>query len=326
MDESKTNLIINKLQSKAIYDYLAANNKIGINELYLVANDDAETVSSVQYDNNDRKLTYTDENGNITDIITVQALKNAMFLSRVASDGSYESLSNKPSINGVSLDANKTSAQLAISYNDLTNQPTIPVLTSTYTSSDENKAITGKGVANALNNYTPSTRTITGKGALQGGGDLSQNIEITHKSAPTGLQLSANKIGVDSYGHVQMGGAITATDIQAQPSTFNVQTDISNINGTYGTVFCILNTSGNLGLTSVTEGNELALYCVNNTSEPITITFSPSDGLSNFNNIYCNGSMKNSQWSTNIPSMSYTLMKIKSFTFDGNKYLFIDFN
>lgn len=37
----------------------------------------------------------------------------------------YSQLSNKPSINGVELDGNKTTAQLSISYNDLTNKPTI---------------------------------------------------------------------------------------------------------------------------------------------------------------------------------------------------------
>lgn len=41
----------------------------------------------------------------------------------------YTNLTNKPSINSVTLSGNKTTADLSISYSDLTNKPTIPTIT-----------------------------------------------------------------------------------------------------------------------------------------------------------------------------------------------------
>ena len=42
--------------------------------------------------------------------------------------GDYDDLYNRPSINGVTLTGNKTTANLSISYNDLTDKPTIPTI------------------------------------------------------------------------------------------------------------------------------------------------------------------------------------------------------
>ena len=42
--------------------------------------------------------------------------------------GDYDDLYNRPSINGVTLTGNKTTANLGISYNDLTDKPTIPTI------------------------------------------------------------------------------------------------------------------------------------------------------------------------------------------------------
>lgn len=44
--------------------------------------------------------------------------------------GDYDDLYNRPKINGHTLTGNKTTADLEISYNDLTNKPTIPTLQS----------------------------------------------------------------------------------------------------------------------------------------------------------------------------------------------------
>lgn len=43
---------------------------------------------------------------------------------------SYETLEDKPSINGVELSGDVASSQLGLSYNDLSNQPSIPVIRS----------------------------------------------------------------------------------------------------------------------------------------------------------------------------------------------------
>lgn len=50
--------------------------------------------------------------------------------------------------------------------------------------------------------------TVIGTGALEGGGDLSQNREITHKKS-TAATAAAVKIGRDEYGHVVIGTALT---------------------------------------------------------------------------------------------------------------------
>lgn len=42
--------------------------------------------------------------------------------------GDYEDLYNRPQVNGVTLTGNKTTANLGISYNDLTDKPTIPTI------------------------------------------------------------------------------------------------------------------------------------------------------------------------------------------------------
>lgn len=48
----------------------------------------------------------------------------------------YTDLTNKPSINNVTLSGNKTTSDLNISYNDLTNKPTIPSITNCYQTGD----------------------------------------------------------------------------------------------------------------------------------------------------------------------------------------------
>lgn len=48
----------------------------------------------------------------------------------------YSDLSNKPSINSVTLSGNKTTSDLGISYNDLSNKPTIPSISNCYQTTD----------------------------------------------------------------------------------------------------------------------------------------------------------------------------------------------
>lgn len=48
----------------------------------------------------------------------------------------YSALSNKPSINSVTLSGNKTTSDLGISYNDLSNKPTIPSVANCYETTD----------------------------------------------------------------------------------------------------------------------------------------------------------------------------------------------
>lgn len=284
MNEEKGQLVINKLESKAIYDYLVDSHQIGNKELYFIINDNLSEISSVGFDATNKKFYYEDMDGNKTDIVTVTVLKNSLGLHTVATSGSYNDLDNKPKINNVTLSGNQTTSTLGISYNDLSNQPTIPQLVSTYSSSDETKAITGKGVASALSNYVPRTTTVTGTGALDGGGALSTNRTITHKLAPTGLTTSAVKIGVDSYGHVQVGASITASDINAQSTNYTALPSADNMDvGDNNTVVIIGQGNENLYFSSPTPlGTKLRIYYVNITNNQIRLTIDPTQFNSNY--------------------------------------------
>lgn len=311
MDEVKVPFVVNKLQSKDIYDYLASQGRIGLNELYVIQNDNDSTVSSVTYDDSVKKFYYTDSDGNNHDIVTLAVLKTNMNLSAVASNGSYNSLDNQPKINNVTLTGNKTTSDLNISYNDLANQPSIPQLTQQYNASDTSMAMTGKATATALNSYTLNTRSITGTGALSGGGNLTQDRTITHNAAPTGLTTAAVKVGVDSYGHTQVGAPITAVDVNAIPITYNVITSCQSIDAAnYGTIMILGTQDETVSFTTVPPlGRRLRLYYVNVTNNNLTITINPAN-FSHVDYFFFNGSVLTSSTTYTVPANSNLTMII----------------
>lgn len=131
--------------------------------------------------------------------------------------------------------------------------------------------------------YALKTITITGTGALSGGGDLSQNRTITHKSAPTGLTPSAIKVAVDSYGHVQAGTAITPSDIGAATSGHTHNTSIATSTATSSIT---LSHGGKYSLTAGGTSFVFTMPTDNNTTYTLTqdatdghkLTFTPSTG------------------------------------------------
>lgn len=325
MDEIKVPLVINKLQSKEIYDYLAEQGMIGLNELYLIQNDDDIPVKLINYDANLKKFYYTDIDGNNYDIVTLAVLKNGMNLNEVATNGSYNSLTNQPKINNVTLSGNKTTSELNISYNDLTNQPTIPSLTENYIATDTSRAMTGKATAEALSNYANKTRRITGTGALSGGGDLTQDRTITHNTAPTGLTPTPSKVAVDSYGHVQLGSTIQANEVGAIPITYNIINSCANIDARdYGTILIVGTQNESVSFTSVPPfGQRLRLYYANITNNPITVTVDPS----NFNvatYFFFNGHILTSAYDYVVEANSNLCMVITMFqqTVEGTNQVF----
>lgn len=325
MDEIKVPLVINKLQSKEIYDNLAERGMIHLNELYLIQNDDDIPVKLIGYDSDLKKFYYIDTDGNNYDIVTLTVLKNGLNLNEVATNGSYNSLSNQPKINNVTLSGNKTTSQLNISYNDLSDQPSIPSLTEQYIASDASKAMTGKATAEALGNYTIKTRSVTGTGALSGGGDLSQDRTITHRNAPTGLTPTPSKVAVDSYGHVQIGSAIQADEIGAIPITYNIINSCANINAhDYGTILIVGTQNESVSFTSVPPfGQRLRLYYANITDNPITVTVDPA----NFNvatYFFFNGHILTNAYNYVVEARSNLSMIITMFqqTVEGNNEVF----
>ena len=324
-DSQVGQLIINLIENKEVFKSLIEKGLIA-NQIYLNTDDNSDPIVSVNYETGTSpKLTYTSEEGNIVDIITIANLKTALELSTVASNGQYTSLSSKPSINNVELVGNKTTSDLGIvlnyestsitnkpsinsvtlngalttsdlniSYRDLDDLPTIPNVTSDYVAGNTTNAITASGVEQALANYVHKTRTVTGTGALSGGGELSSNISITHNAGPNGLPTAAVKVGVDSYGHACLGATITAQDVNAQSYNYDVVYSASNLNlsdvnsvvitGTTDETFSI---SG-----SPKMGYPYTIYYVNGSENQITLTI-PNNM---FNNLYINGTKVKSSY------------------------------
>ena len=301
--ENKGQLVIN-LMDLSIFQELASGSKVNLGELYLVQGEDTDEVVEVKYLADSQKFVYTTVNGNQVDIVTLAGLKNLFSLAAVASSGNYgdltgkpsingvtltgdkstsdlniaidyttDSLTNKPKINGVTLTGNISSSLLGLSYNDLADKPAIPAVSSTYVPGNTGAALTSKGVEGALENYTPNSRTITGTGALAGGGDLTANRTITHNSAPSGIETKAIKVGVDSYGHVCAGTAITPADIAAVPQKSSAASSMASLDGSNTTIIVTGAQSETLGFsTALTPGKVLSVFYVNSSSSPVDIT------------------------------------------------------
>lgn len=305
-DTAVSQLVLNYIEDKSTFDELKTGSGLSANELYLISNDNTDPVTSVNFTSGaGAKLSYTTESGTTTDIITVSNLKTSMGLSSVASDGQYSSLTgkpsingvelsgnkttsdlnislnystdaitNKPQINGVTLTGNKTTSQLNINYSDLNGLPTIPQLTSQYVAGNTSNALSAAGVEQALTNYVPKTTSVTGTGALSGGGQLNTNVQITHKNGPTGLQGSAVKVAVDQYGHACLGAAITPEDIGAMPVKYQKTTSGTSLDGSNPVIFVVGQQSETFGFATLPPfGRQTTIYFVNVTENDITLTF-----------------------------------------------------
>lgn len=327
-DTQVNQLILNLVESKADFDTMKTNGLIA-NQLYLVSNDSVYPVTSINYiSSGTPKLSYTTEDGTQADIITIANLKSAFNLSAVASDGLYTSLTNKPSINNVELTGNKTTTDLGITlnyssnsitnkpsingvtltgnqttqtlgiqYGDLSGLPTIPTVSNDYIQGDTNAALTSAGIDVALSNYTPKTRTVTGTGALGGGGQLTNNVTITHNNAPTGLTTSAVKIGVDQYGHVCVGSAITAEDINAVPIKYITTNSVASLDGSNTVIVVNCSQNESFGFsTAPALGKLTTIYCVNSSSSSITLTI-PSNLV---DSIFVNDNLLTSDYTLQI--------------------------
>ncbi len=353
MNTSKQPLIINKLESKDVYDYLVENNLIGVNELYLIPNDNVDEVVSVDYvSGSNNKFTYTTVSGQTIDIVTVANLKTMLNLASVASNGQYTSLTSKPSINGVELNGNKTTSELNISlnyssdsitnkpsingvtltgsqttqslnisYNDLDDLPNIPTTSNTYVAGDTGSALTSKGVEGALINYVPKTTSVTGNGALGGGGQLNGNVSITHNKAPSGLSTSAVKIGVDDYGHVCVGQPITATDVNAVPIKSEIVSSITSLDGSNTNIAIVGLQSETLGFSTTPEsGKTITLRYANETENTLNITIPSS--LSNI--LFYNGVKVTTDTIVAVLQHTSVRLDVTFFNNSGTTYCFIE--
>lgn len=327
-DTQVNQLVINLIESRADFDTMKSNG-LSANELYLVSNDNEFPVTSINYvSTGTPKFNYVTEDGTVTEIITVANLKSALNLSSVASDGQYTSLSskpqingveltgnkstsdlgitlnyssdsitNKPSINGVTLTGNQTTKTLGIQYGDLEGLPTIPTVSSNYVQGNTSAALTSAGVDQALSNYVPKTRSVTGTGALSGGGQLTNDVTITHTSAPTGLTTSAVKVGVDSYGHVCVGSGITAEDVNAVPIKYNIATSVASLDGSNATIVVNCTQNESFAFTTVpTMGRMTTVYCINASQNSITLTIPQALA----NSVFVNGSLLSSDYLVSI--------------------------
>lgn len=342
-------LVLNLIEDKATFDTMSQSG-LNANELYFISNDNTDPIVDVKYENN--KFSYITDMGNTKDIITIANLKSALNLSSVSSDGLYTSLSSKPSINGVELNGNKTTSDLGISlnytsdsitnkpsinnvtlignktskdlninYGDINNLPIIPEITSEYVSGNTTKGLTAKGVESALGNYVSKTIEVTGTGALSGGGQLNRNISITHRSAPTGIQTSAIKVGVDQYGHVCVGAGITAEDINAIPLKYSINTSATSLDGTNSTLAVISSASETLGFSTLPKNGQLITLQYANISEnSITVTIPTT--LSNA--VFINGTRISSNYTLQLNSNTSKRLDILLVSQDNVNYMFIN--
>ena len=323
-DTQVNQLVLNLIESRSDFDTMKTNG-LSANQLYLVSNDSVYPIVGINYvSSGTPKLSYTTEDGTTTDIVTVANLKTAMNLSAVASDGLYtsltskpkinnveltgnkttsdlgitlnyssDSITNKPSINGVTLTGNQTTQTLGIDYGDLTGLPTIPTVSSNYVQGNTSAALTSAGVDQALTNYTPKTRSVTGTGALGGGGQLTTDITITHNNAPTGLSTSAVKIGVDQYGHTCVGAAITAEDINAVPVKYSIANSIASLNASNTVIVVNCAQDETFGFSgNPVLGKLMTLYCINATQGNVSLTIPTSLA----NSIFVNGNLLSSNY------------------------------
>lgn len=350
-DTQVGSLVLNLIEDKNIFSSLQTSG-LSSNELYLVANDDLDPVVSVNYNASGAKFSYTTDQGNTTDIISISNLKAAFNLSSVASNGLYSSLTSKPSINGVELSGNKTTSDLGISlnytsdaitnkpsinnviltgnlstadlninYNDLTGKPNIPTVSSNYIAGNTTAALTSAGVDTALTNYVPKTTQVTGTGALSGGGALNGNISITHKSAPTGLNTAAVKIGIDEYGHACLGAGITAADVGAIPIKYSVDTSATALDGTNTNMVIFGLQSETLGFNVIPEfGKILSIQYINETENQISLTI-PSNIV---NSVFVNGDKLSSDYVLNIPSQKVKRLDLMVIQNGSNVYGFVN--
>ena len=327
-DTQVNQLVLNLIESRANFDTMKSNG-LSANELYLVSDDNKFPVTAINYVSTDTpKFNYETEDGTVTDIITIDNLKSALNLSSVASDGQYTSLSSKPQINGIELTGNKSTSELGITlnyssdsitnkpsinnmtltgnqttktlgiqYSDLKGLPTIPTVTSDYVNGNMSAALTSAGVDEALENYVPKNRSVTGSGALSGGGQLTDNISITHASAPTGLTTSAVKVGVDKYGHVCVGSGITAEDVNAVPIKYNIATSVASLDGSNAIIIVNCMQDETFAFTTVpTIGRMTTIYCINASQNSITLTISQTLA----NSVFVNGSLLSSDYLVSI--------------------------
>lgn len=157
----------------------------------------------------------------------------------------YNELTNKPQINSVSLSGNKSASDLGLmpattlaqvatsgSYSDLSNTPTIPTVTNTYSSTSDD-AMSGKAVNAALGTLDGSISGSPGTGKTlsafsQTDGVVSatfQNISIT-KSQVSDFPVIPT-INDSNYLSVQQNGVEKAkyTGNQSTNTTANIETD-----------------------------------------------------------------------------------------------------
>ena len=269
-------LVINLVETKSQFDEIASQEGLNANELYLISNDNSDPLVWVSYANS--KFTYTTEGGSNVDIISISNLGTALGLSNVATDGSYSSLTSKPQINGVELTGNKTTSDLGISLNyattQITNKPSINgvTLTGNLTTSDLN--ISYGDLKNLPTIPTVSSTYVTGNtGAALKKKKKNGNREITHKDAPTGLATSAVKIGTDRYGHVCLGGSITAEDVGAIPLSVSLSGTATNIDGSKTNIVVFGQQSETFGFsTTPTLGKTTTIHYVNETENAINLT------------------------------------------------------
>lgn len=148
--------------------------------------DKSDTVTNVAYDSVNKKLTKT-INGTTSDVVTTATLKSDMNLATIATSGSYNDATDKPTLNGTTL-------QGAVTID-------IPTPSSFYTQTDGGLGYTEPGGSPVVHQINAKYLDLSGK--------VDKNADITGGTH--------TKITYDSKGLVTAGADLAASDIPSIP-------------------------------------------------------------------------------------------------------------
>lgn len=226
-----TDLIINKVESQAVYDYMVANNLINDDELYLVGGESAAVLYTPQTLTDEQKEQARTNIG----AISVADIPEVSVTSVAGKTGAVTLTKSDVGLGNV-INESKTTMFTSPAF---TGTPTAPTATK---GTNTTQVATTAFVATAMGDKANTSTTISAGNGLSGGGSLEANRTISVK-AGTGIAVDANGVhnaGVRSVtqdttdGHkltVNTNGTNTTVTIPDKDTTYTAGTALT-LNGT----------------------------------------------------------------------------------------------
>lgn len=223
--------------------------------------DKSATVSTVTYDGTNKKLTKT-INGTTTDIVTTATLKTDMGLATVATSGSYDDLTNKPTIDNnnqkvktssvtfgdnVSVEI-KAGSNVTITGDNTANTITIDATDTTYSNLSASQGGTDVSLVTTGEKYTWNNKqsalpTTSTAGKVLKSTSTAGTVEWDDlpTSTPTTVKINGTSITSNSVADIQTNGTYNETTNKIATMS-DLPTSINGMSG--GTLTSPLNLSG----------------------------------------------------------------------------------